>query len=86
MSADLVNVALYCLYDRAPNAIRPTRSKVHTAIALLTFTTVVFRSELLLLLGPVVLQALYQGYTSLTRVIKVGIVAGLASAGPCVID
>lgn len=50
------------------------------AIALLTFTTVVFRSELLLLLGPLVLQAVLR-YTSLYDVMKVGLISGMLSAG-----
>ena len=50
------------------------------AIALLTFTTVIFRSELLLLLGPLALQASFR-YVSLYDVLKTGVIAGLASAG-----
>ena len=50
------------------------------AIALLTFTTVIFRSELLLLLGPLALQASFR-YVSLYDVLKTGLVVGLASAG-----
>ncbi|PSR76658.1 hypothetical protein PHLCEN_2v8255 [Hermanssonia centrifuga] len=74
-----VNIASFLLWNRAPNALRPTSKSVHTAIALLTFTTVVFRSEVLLLLGPLILQALISGYTSLSNIIKVGISAGLSS-------
>ncbi len=76
-----VNIASFLVWNRAPNALRPTSKSVHTAIALLTFTTVVFRSEILLLLGPLVLQALISGYTSLSNIIKVGILAGLSSIG-----
>ena len=74
------NVALYLLIDRAPNSTRPSKSSVHWAIALLTFTTVVFRSELVLLLGSLVLQALLR-FTSVYDVIKVGLVSGVVSAG-----
>ena len=74
------NMALRLLIDRAPNSTRPSKSNIHWAIALLTFATVVFRSELLLLLGPLALQAIVR-YTSLTEVIKVGLVSGILSVG-----
>lgn len=77
----VVNIALYCLHDRAPNALRPSPRKVHIAIALLTFACVVFRAELVMFLGPLVLQSLMSGYTTLKNVIKVGLVAGVASVG-----
>ena len=78
----LANIALYLLLDRAPNSTRPSGTSVRWAIALLTFTTGVFRSELLLLVGPLALQAALR-YTSLYDVAKVGIVSGLLSAGEC---
>ncbi|KAI0366186.1 hypothetical protein BV20DRAFT_972227 [Pilatotrama ljubarskyi] len=74
------NVALYLLVDRAPNATRPSSSNVHRAIALLVFAAVVFRGELLLLLGPLVLQVIVRRYTSVAEIIKVGFVAGAISA------
>ncbi|TBU24458.1 Alg9-like mannosyltransferase family-domain-containing protein [Dichomitus squalens] len=73
------NLALYKLIDRAPNTIRPSKPNVQWAIALLTFTTVVFRSELLLLLGPLALQASLR-YVSVYDVVKAGFLSGLASA------
>ena len=78
----LANIALYLLLDRAPNSTRPSGTSVRWAIALLTFATVVFRSELLLLVGPLALQAALR-YTSLYDVAKVGIVSGVLSAGEC---
>jgi alpha-1,6-mannosyltransferase len=54
---------------------------INLAIALLTFTAVVFRSEVLLLLGPLVFQYLFLRYISLSGVIKVGLVVGLVSLG-----
>ena len=54
---------------------------MHRAIALLTFATVVFRAELLLLLGPLVLQILVRKYTTLGGVIKIGVLAGGLSVG-----
>ncbi|KAI0094379.1 Alg9-like mannosyltransferase family-domain-containing protein [Irpex rosettiformis] len=74
-----VNVAVYLLWNRYPNAMRPLQRDIHLAIALLTFTAVVFRAEILLLLGPVVLQALWQGYTKFWRVVKVGLISGAVS-------
>ena len=63
--------------------MRPLQRDIHLAIALLTFTIVVFRAELLLFLGPVVFQALWQGYTRFWKVVKVGIISGAASLGSC---
>ncbi|KAL6298546.1 Alg9-like mannosyltransferase family-domain-containing protein [Sparassis latifolia] len=74
-----VNVALSYLVNRAPNSTRPSRYSIHWAIALLTFTAVVFRSEVVLLLGPLVLQAVVRRYTTLTNIIKIGLIAGLSS-------
>ena len=71
----LVNVALCKLWDRAPNAYRPTPRSIDISIALLVFTAVVFRAEVAVLLAPVVLQALYCRYISLFRVIKVGLIS-----------
>ena len=79
----LVNIALYFIYGREPNASRPSRGRIHAAIALLTFTAVVFRAELLLFLGPLVLQALISRSTTLFKVIGVGLLSGLFSAGRC---
>ncbi|KAH9943363.1 Alg9-like mannosyltransferase family-domain-containing protein [Epithele typhae] len=73
-----VNVALCLMLDRAPNSTRPSPGAVRGALALLTFATVVFRSELLLLVGPVALQSAFQ-YLPLLDVIKTGLLAGSAS-------
>ncbi|OJT14972.1 hypothetical protein TRAPUB_8415 [Trametes pubescens] len=73
------NVALYLLVDRVPNATRPSQENLHRAIAILTFASVVFRSELVLLLGPLVLQAIVRQYTSIANVLRVGIIAGTLS-------
>lgn len=78
-------MALYLLVDRAPNATRPSQENVHRAIAILTFATVVFRSELILLLGPLVLQAIVRQYTSIANVLRVGIIAGTLSAGQSIL-
>lgn len=74
-------MSLYLCVNRRPNALKPSQPNIHRAIALLVFTAAVFRSEVLLLLGPLALQSLLQGYTSFTRLFQIGLVSGLASAG-----
>lgn len=81
MGALLVNISSYLLIDRAPHATRPSAKSVQAAIALLTFTTVVFRVEVLLLLGPLVLQALLLGHASLSNIVKTGVLSGAISLG-----
>jgi hypothetical protein len=78
-----VNIATYLLLDRAPHAFRPSERSIKVAIALLTFTAVVFRAEVVLLLAPVVLQALWEGYIGLGDVLRVGMLAGCVSLGMC---
>ncbi|KAJ3768450.1 alpha-1,6-mannosyltransferase subunit, partial [Lentinula raphanica] len=57
-----------------------TRStNIERAIALLVFTAVVLRAEVVLLLGPVVLQSLASGYVGFWRVVWVGMGVGLVS-------
>ncbi|KAI9061200.1 glycosyltransferase family 22 protein [Trametes sanguinea] len=73
------NLALYLLVDRAPNSTRPSKENVHRAIGLLTFASVVFRAELVLLLGPLALQAIVRQYTSIANVVKVGLLTGTVS-------
>ncbi|KAH9885786.1 Alg9-like mannosyltransferase family-domain-containing protein [Cubamyces lactineus] len=79
------NLALYLLIDRAPNSTRPSKANVHRAIALLTVATVVFRAELLLLLGPLVLQTLVRKYTTFGGVLKTGLLAGGLSVAATVL-
>ncbi|KAH9847241.1 Alg9-like mannosyltransferase family-domain-containing protein [Lenzites betulinus] len=73
------NVALSLLIDRAPNATRPLVGNVRRAIALLTFATAVFRSELALLLGPLVVLAVIRKYASIGSILTVGIITGSLS-------
>lgn len=72
-------MAYGCLLNRAPNSTKPSERKVSTALALLTFTSIVFRAEVALLLAPLALQALLAGWISLRRLLKTEIVAGLVS-------
>ncbi|EPT01710.1 hypothetical protein FOMPIDRAFT_133302 [Fomitopsis schrenkii] len=75
-----VNVALYYLVNRSPNSVRPSAPAFHRAIVLLTCTAAVFRSEVALLLGPLVLQGLLRRYTTFGTLLKVGFIAGTCSA------
>ncbi|KZT67408.1 glycosyltransferase family 22 protein [Daedalea quercina L-15889] len=76
-----VNIALYYLVNRPPNSTRPPSSAYHSAIVLLTCTAAIFRSEIALLLGPLALQGLLRGYTTFWSLLKVGMIAGICSAG-----
>ncbi|KAI3596152.1 glycosyltransferase family 22 protein [Moniliophthora roreri] len=76
-----VNLATFFLVDRAPNALAPSPKRVYVAIALLVVTSVIFRAEVALLLGPIVLQYLYYRVCTLPGVIKVGLLSGLCSIG-----
>ncbi|KIM64276.1 glycosyltransferase family 22 protein [Scleroderma citrinum Foug A] len=76
-----VNLAYFALYNRAPHSNRPSKTSVDVAVALLVFTAVVFRSEVTLLLAPLALQLLIQGHITLLRLIKVGLITGVASVG-----
>ncbi|KAG7451384.1 alpha-1,6-mannosyltransferase subunit [Guyanagaster necrorhizus] len=73
-----VNLATYLIVD-GPPAIQPSNSRVTTVIALLTFTAVVFRAEIFLLLGPLSLQFLYLRYITFPRLVKVGVLSALVS-------
>ncbi|GLB40722.1 putative alg9-like mannosyltransferase family protein [Lyophyllum shimeji] len=74
-----VNIATSLLIDRAPNKTKPSDRSITAAVALLTFTTVVFRAEVLLLLAPLVLQSLLHRHITLPKVVKVGLISGLLS-------
>lgn len=77
----VVNLAYYLLHNRAPKSTQASKNCVNIAVALLTFTAVVFRSEVALLLAPLALQLLVQGHTTFLDLVKVGLLAGLASIG-----
>ncbi|KAK0469529.1 glycosyltransferase family 22 protein [Desarmillaria tabescens] len=74
-----VNLATYLVIDGPPAAISPSRARVTTILALLTFTAVVFRAEVLLLLGPLSLQFLYLRCITFTRLVKIGVLSALTS-------
>ncbi|KAG6873470.1 hypothetical protein C0995_015173 [Termitomyces sp. Mi166 len=74
-----VNIAVSFLLDKAPKSFRPSSNAIATAIAILTFTAVVLRAEILLLLGPIAFFSLFYRYITLKKVIAVGLISGLAS-------
>ncbi|KAF8554440.1 hypothetical protein OG21DRAFT_1578255 [Imleria badia] len=74
-----VNLANYLLYNRAPNSTKASKNHINIAVGLLTFTAVVFRSEVALLLAPLALQLLIQGHTTFLNLVKVGLLVGLTS-------
>ncbi len=74
-----MNLATYLIVDGPPAAIRLSNARVTAIIALLAFTAVVFRAEVLLLLGPLSLQFLYFRYITFARLVKVGVFSTLAS-------
>src|ERR1700722_6278458 len=74
-----VNVLWSLLIDRAPRWKRPSAETLHASIALLTFTAVVFRAEIALLLAPLVLQALLLRYVSFSSVVITGLLSAVLS-------
>jgi len=75
-----VNVAIYFLIPNAPARASPTRSRLLTAISLLVFTSVVFRSEVALLLAPIAIHAMLFS-VPLFRVVKTGTMSAAVSIG-----
>ncbi|KAF9812463.1 hypothetical protein IEO21_06181 [Rhodonia placenta] len=80
-----VNLALYFCVNRGPTSLRPSQRNFDRALALLVFTAAVFRSEIVLLLGPLALQALFYNYTTFGRLFKVGVLSGTASAAATIL-
>lgn len=75
-----VNVALSFLIPNAPARSFPTQPRLLFAIALLVFTGVVLRSEVVFLLAPVTIQAVI--FTvPLVRIVKIGITSAVLSIG-----
>lgn len=77
----VVNLAYFLLYHRAPKSTQASKRCINIAVGLLTFTTVVFRSEVALFLAPLALQLLIQRHTTFLDLVKVGLLAGLTSVG-----
>ena len=77
----IVNLAVSFLIDGALNSTPLSSRKVNVAIALLTFTAVIFRAEVALLLGPVALQLLFTNRISFINLIATGLISGLFSLG-----
>ena len=76
-----MNLVTYLLIDHAPNATRPSERKLTWAVALLTSTAAIIRAEVALLLAPLALQLLYSRQLPLFKLLKVGILSGIISAG-----
>ncbi|KAF8343590.1 glycosyltransferase family 22 protein [Amanita rubescens] len=74
-----VNIAISHVIGHNPVSIRQAKRSYKSAIGLLTFTAVVFRAEIALLLAPLVLQLLLTRKLTILEVIKVGLYSGLAS-------
>lgn len=69
-----VNIGLGYLITDSPKGAK-------RAIALYTLVTVILRAEVILLLGPLVLQALWTGRASFTSILVTGITVGFISLG-----
>lgn len=78
-----VNIALSLITDKC-FTVHERQKKFNAAIAILTFTAVVFRSEIVLLLGPLALQGLFLRRTNVFSFIRTVIMSGLLSLGPAV--
>lgn len=74
-----VNFASYLLLNCEKNTVRLHRHKLGAAIALLTFSAVVLRAEVTLLLGPIALQVLWNRQITFVRLVKLGLLSGLSS-------
>ncbi|TCD62400.1 dolichyl-P-Man:Man(7)GlcNAc(2)-PP-dolichol alpha-1,6-mannosyltransferase [Steccherinum ochraceum] len=73
------NIAMYLLMNRAPKSARPHPSVTALAFSLLTFTAIVLRAEVALLVVPLALQYLLVGGISFFSLIKVGGLTAVAS-------
>lgn len=74
-----VNMALSFLIPSAPARASPTQPKLLSAISLLVFTSVVFRSEVALLLVPIAVHAIQ--IVPFALLVKRGLVAATVSIG-----
>lgn len=81
LSCRVVNIALSRIIGHNPVSVGQVKRSYKVAIGLLTFTTVVFRAEIALLLAPLVLQSLLKRKLTILEVIKVGLYSGLPSIG-----
>lgn len=79
-SLTLVNVAISFLIPNAPARASPTQPRSLAAISLLVFTSIVFRSEVALLLAPIVIHAMLF-LVPPSRVLKAGIISATVSIG-----
>ncbi|THH12420.1 hypothetical protein EW146_g7714 [Bondarzewia mesenterica] len=73
------------MFALIPEFHTPITAEVQIAIALLTFASVVFRSEIALLLGCVSLQSLLSRQITFGKLTKVGLISGLSSVALTVV-
>ena len=69
------------LLDRQPNTLRPAKGKVTSAITLLVLSAVVFRAELILLVGAVCLQAFLASWVSFRNLLVTTSTAAVVGSG-----
>ncbi|KAF8624429.1 hypothetical protein AX17_007138 [Amanita inopinata Kibby_2008] len=74
-----VNISTALLVRQNPIATIQLKRAYKIAIALLTFATVVFRAEIALLLGPLVVQTLITRKLSFSEIVRVGLFVGFTS-------
>ena len=74
-----VNVALSFLIPSAPARASPAQPELLSAISLLVFTSVVFRSEVALLLAPIAIQTI--GIVPPALLVKRGLITAALSIG-----
>ncbi|CAA7269473.1 unnamed protein product [Cyclocybe aegerita] len=74
-----VNFSTYFLINGTPRMIRQSSRNLNAVIGLLTFTAVVFRAEVALLLAPLSLQLLRKRHIVFWRLVQVGLISGLLS-------
>ncbi|TFK36721.1 alpha-1,6-mannosyltransferase subunit [Crucibulum laeve] len=73
-----VTAALALVIPPAPTSVRPLPRNLAIATSLITGSAIIFRAEIVLLLGPLCLQALIRDHISFTRLLRVGAISGLS--------
>lgn len=76
----MTSLALYVI-NQSTSRPRLLKFNTQAAIALLTFTAIIFCTEVLLLLIHTMLQSLYLHYISLKYLLLVRLISGLGSLG-----
>ncbi|KAM6492801.1 glycosyltransferase family 22 protein [Amanita muscaria] len=74
-----VNISTSLLIGHNPVSVKQSKRAHKAAIALLSFTAVVFRAEIALLLAPLSFQLLFTRKLTVLELIKVGLYSGVTS-------